>query len=313
MTLPRRILPGQTLLVTRRCARRCFFFKPTTRALKIMAYCLAHAVSRFSVQIHALFWSTTHYHLVLTDPLGELPAFMHCLDTNLARSMNAHLGRGESFFAPDSYSKVELATTEAVLEKLVYVSVQAVKDGLVRRPERWPGIHSLAADLGKWTFTAERPNFYFRSEGTKERPALPEVASFEVTIPPGFEDMTPDAFRAMLSERVEAELQAIYARRKAEGRRRFMGVRAVMAQNARDAAGDVFPKFEQNPTIACGRGQGELRAQLLRQLTAWRGEYRRAWERWRRGEGDVVFPAGTYQMRVFYFVRSGTSPPALAA
>ena len=142
---------------------------------------------------------------------------------------------------------------------------------------------------------------------------MPEVASFEVTIPPGFEDMTPKAFRAMLGERVETELQAIYARRKAEGKKRFMGVRAVMAQDARDAAGDVFPKFKRNPTIACGKGRGELRARLLRQLTTWRGEYRRAWERWRRGEDDVEFPAGTYQMRVLYFVRSGTSPPALAA
>ena len=60
MTLPRRILPGQVLLVTRRCARRCFFFKPTARARRIMAFCLAHAVARCSIEIHAFHFSTTH-------------------------------------------------------------------------------------------------------------------------------------------------------------------------------------------------------------------------------------------------------------
>ena len=313
MTLPRRVLPGQVLLVTRRCARRCFFFKPTARAHRIMAYCLAHATERYSVRIHAYLFHVNHLHLICSDPRGELPAFMHCLGTNLARALNASLGRGENLFAPGSYSKVELATNEAVLEKLVYVLVNAVKDGLVRRPEKWPGLHSLASDMGTRTFRAERPDFYFRSEDTAQRPALPEVASFDVTIPPGFEDLTPDAFRAMLGERVETELQAIYARRKAEGKLRFMGVRAVMAQNARDSAGDVFPKFERNPTIACGAGNGELRTRLLSQLKAWRREYREAWERWRHGEDELEFPAGTYQMRVFYFVNTGTSPPALAA
>ena len=117
MTHPRRVLRGQTLLITRRCARRCFFFKPTTRARSIMAYCLARAASQYSVEIHAFLFHVNHLHLVVSDPQAELPAFMHCLDTNLARSLNAHLGRGENFFAPGSYSKVELATRAAVLEE----------------------------------------------------------------------------------------------------------------------------------------------------------------------------------------------------
>ena len=262
MTHPRRVLRGQTLLITRRCARRCFFFKPTTRARSIMAYCLARAASQYSVEIHAFLFHVNHLHFVVSDPQAELPAFMHCLDTNLARSLNAHLGRGENFFAPGSYSKVELATRAAVLEEMVYVLTNVAKDGIVPRPEKWPGLRSLPGDPGRLTFRAKRPDFFFQKKGSPQRPALPEVASFDVTIPPAFEDLTPDAFRALLSERTEAELEAIKVRRRAAGKKRFMGVRAIMAQDPRDAAGDVFPKRKRNPTIACGTGREELRIQL---------------------------------------------------
>lgn len=311
MTLPRRVLRGQTFLVTRRCARRCFFFKPTRRALTLMRYCLTYATLLHEVEVHAFFFSTTHFHLVVTDPGSELPAFMQRLDCLLARSLNAHLGRGEGFFAPGSYSSVELDGRETILDKLVYVLVQGVKDGLVRRPEQWPGLHTLPRDVGTRTITASRPDFFFRSKGTKQRPALPDVVSFQLTVPPGFDDMPEDAFRQLLEERMEEELQAIYRQRKAEGKLRFLGVRAVMTQDPRDSAGDVFPERTLNPRIAC-KDVSVRRAKYV-ELQAWRHEYRAKWDRWRRGERELEFPAGTYAMRVHYLVNTGCSPPVRAA
>jgi len=86
-----------------------------------------------------------------------------------------------------------------------------------------------------------------------------------------------------------------------------MGRREVMSQSAYDSAGHVFPSRKRNPTVACDTP--ETRAAVLEGLCRWRAEYRAALERYRAGKRDVVFPAGTYLMRVRFHVRTGTSPP----
>jgi len=99
---------------------------------------------------------------------------MHRLGSLLARALNAHLGRGESFWAPGSYRAVELLDDAAVLEKLVYVLVNVCKDGLVRRPEHWKGLRSGPRDVGS-EVRASRSDFFFRQEGPG---CLPEECAF---------------------------------------------------------------------------------------------------------------------------------------
>jgi hypothetical protein len=41
MTQPRSVLPGQTLLVTRRCLRRTKLLRPDARLNQLYTYCLA--------------------------------------------------------------------------------------------------------------------------------------------------------------------------------------------------------------------------------------------------------------------------------
>ena len=46
----------------------------------------------------------------------------------------------------------------------------------------------------------------------------------------------------------------------------------------------------------------------LERLKAWRQSHREIWSAWRQGERGVSFPAGSYLMRVLYFVRCDLSP-----
>ena len=66
----------------------------------------------------------------------------------------------------------------------------------------------------------------------------------------------------------------------------------------------------RNPTFAA-RGNAELAARLVARRRAFRVAYRHAWGEWKRGNRDVVFPFGTYKMRVVYNARC--HPPPLAA
>ena len=114
----------------------------------------------------------------------------------------------------------------------------------------------------------------------------------------------------------------VHATRLAEGKRRYMGVRAVLAQDPRDSAGTVHPTFARVPRIAC-KGNPAARYAILEELVAWRHRYRWALHLRRQAlasqegtEHEVEFPLGTYLLLREHKVRTrGTNraPPALAA
>ncbi|MBZ0119459.1 MAG: transposase, partial [Sandaracinaceae bacterium] len=54
------------------------------------------------------------------------------------------------------------------------------------------------------------------------------------------------------------------------------------------------------PHIAAGRGQKEARIAAIEELKEFRLAYAEAYLRWRLGNHDVVFPAGTYAMRKYH-------------
>ncbi len=53
MTAPRQIVPGATYLVTRRCASRQFFLRPSKVVNQVFLYLLAVAAQRYGVEAHA--------------------------------------------------------------------------------------------------------------------------------------------------------------------------------------------------------------------------------------------------------------------
>ncbi|ABS26525.1 protein of unknown function DUF1568 [Anaeromyxobacter sp. Fw109-5] len=118
MTAPRQVLPGTTYLVTRRCAQRQFLLRPSAVVNEVFLYVLAVAAERFGVLVHAFCVLSNHFHLVVTDPDAQLPAFEQYLDSLVARALNASLGRWEAFWAPSSYSAVALVSPEDVLDSL---------------------------------------------------------------------------------------------------------------------------------------------------------------------------------------------------
>jgi REP element-mobilizing transposase RayT len=123
MTAPRRVLPGSTYLVTRRCTQRQFLLRPSALVNQTFTYCLAYAASQTGVLVHAYCALSNHFHAVVTDPDARLPEFMACLDKLVSKCVNASLGRWESLWSSDHYSAPELIEPEDVFDKLVYVTV----------------------------------------------------------------------------------------------------------------------------------------------------------------------------------------------
>jgi REP element-mobilizing transposase RayT len=261
--------------------------RPGKAVNQVFAYVLALAAQRYEVEVHAFCVLSNHCHLVVTDPKGRLPAFQQFLGALVARAINAHLGRWETFWAPSSYSAVALATPDDVVAKAAYTLANPVAAGLVPSGHLWPGLWSRPELIGG-TIRVKRPDHFFDKEGQ-----LPDRIDLELKVPPGFQ--TALDFRA----RLESEL----SRQEQEAHRlhaSFVGVQGVLAQSPFDRPRSGEPRRTLSPRVAA-RDKWK-RIELLRRLKSFLADYREALQVWREGLVEPVFPAGTYLMRVAHGV-----------
>jgi REP element-mobilizing transposase RayT len=292
MTAPRRVLPGTVYLVTRRCAQRQFLLRPSPETSAIFLYVLALAARRYGILVHAFCVLSNHFHLVVTDPYARLPAFEQYLDSLVARAMNALLGRWEAFWAPSSYSAVALVGREDVVAKIAYVLANPVAAGLVRHGRDWPGLWSAPEHIGSTTLIARRPDAFFRARG-----GLPESIELELALPPGFaaaERLHHDVAQAL------DHLERQAARDLVASGKGFAGVARVLAQRPTAAPPPREPRRTLNPRVAAR--DRRVRRETLSELVEFWRHYRAAWAARAAGILGVVFPAGTYLLRVMHGV-----------
>jgi REP element-mobilizing transposase RayT len=289
MTAPRQVLPGTTWLVTRRCSEQRCFLRPAPIVNEIFLFVLALAARRYGVEVHAFCVMSNHYHLLVTDRRARLPAFVQYLDGLVARAVNAALGRWEGFWASGtSFSGVSNASRTDVARKVAYVLANPVAAGLVRDGLEWPGLRSAMGQLGTATLDAARPARFFRPKGS-----TPASVSLELTVPPGF--ASAEEFRGAVARELR-RLERKARRKLAAKGRRFLGRAKVLEQDPSERPLGFEPRRNLHPRIAAADPAERIDA--IARLQRFVREYRVALARLRAGVRDVVFPAGTYRMRV---------------
>ena len=293
MTAPRQVLPGTIYLVTRRCLERRFFLRPSAASNRLFLFILALAAHRFGIRLHAYCVLSNHFHLVLTDPRGTLPAFSQYLDSLVARSFNALLGRSEAFWSIGSFNAVALETPNDVIAKMAYVLANPVSAGLVEHARDWPGLWSTPERIGGTQLLARRPRSFFRRTG-----GLAESVALQLHRPDGF------ASAADFDRQLRDALAALEAGARAKARterRTFLGAEWAMALKATARPATSASVGGLKPKVAARDADSRLAA--LRRLSDFVSAYRAALERWRAGVRDILFPAGTYHLRVAHAVR----------
>jgi putative transposase len=293
MTTARQVLPGTVYLVTRRCSERRFFLRPSRATTRMFLYILAAAAERHGIRVHAFCVLSNHYHLVLTDPEANLPAFSQAFHGLVARSFNSILKRSESFWAPNSYSAVALKTPETVIAKIAYVLANPVAAGLVERGREWPGLWSAPEQIGGDAMIVERPRSFFRPKGP-----MPTRVPLSLHRPEGF--ASPNEFDSQLGEAL-AVLEAEAAAKVAAENRRFLGADWVTAQHPFGQPATAAPMGALRPRLAC-RDKWK-RIEALHRLAEFARAYREAFAAWKKGVRDALFPPGTYQLRRTHGVR----------
>jgi putative transposase len=297
VTAPRRVVPGTTYLVSRRCTQREFLLKPSVLTNLIIKFVLAVAAARYGVLIHGLCVMSNHWHLVLTDPRGNLPDFSHLLDGVVAKALNALYGRWESFWAPSSYSAVALVSPEDIVDKVAYTLANPASAGLVEHGSQWPGVWSDPRLIGEPGEVLARPGHYFADDGS-----MPGSEVLVFSVPRGFQ--SAEAFRSLVIARMRELERTAAAEREASGVP-VLGARRVMKQKHTDRPAPGEPRRALNPRIAA-RDKWK-RIEALNRLVSFLESHRDALLRFCRGERDVVFPRGTYLMRVRFGVACASS------
>jgi REP element-mobilizing transposase RayT len=298
MSTPRQILPGRTYLVTRRCSQRQFLLRPDDTTTGIFLYGLAEAAQRFGIEVIAWYAASNHYHAVVHDPRGELPGFLERFHKFCAKALNVRWKRWENVWASEPTCAVRLVEEQDVLEKVVYALVNPVADRLVDRVFDWPGANSLRR-MGRPALTIPRPKLFFRKTGP-----MPRVVKLIARTP---REWRGDAQSWV--DRVHAEVAEVehsVRKERLENGTRVVGRQRVLAASAFDRPTTHEPRRNRRPHVACRNIERRIRE--LAALRAFRAAYARARRRYADGERRVVFPAGTFFLRVVYGVCC-SSPP----
>lgn len=290
MSRPREILPGRMYFISRRCLLRLFLLRPGKDTNAIFTYCLGEAAKRCGILLLAWVTMSNHYHAVVYDPDGRLPAFIEHLHKLLAKALNARWGRTENLWSAEETCVTYLPTYEDVLDKVIYVLANPVASHLVDRLADWPGVSSLHHLDGAAT-THERPRSYFRAVGG----TMPKEAELRMVLPPIVASReTLETWAANVRTGVAAREELARSERQRTGTR-VVGRKALLRASEHDSPSTAETRSKLRPALACK--DVERRVVELRKLVQFRTAHESARQKFIGGERNVEFPAGTYRMR----------------
>jgi hypothetical protein len=213
---------------------------------------------------------------------------MEYLHKYVAKCVNASMGRWENLWSSEQPSLVALHGDEAVLKRMVYTATNPVESYLVESSEQWPGLRTSPKDLLGGAIKASRPSVFFRPTGP-----TPEIATLKLTRPPIFKDLDDQEFVEKFQQAIWEREQELRQEAK-ENKIRFVGLRKLRAQKPTDTPQSIEPRRNLKPRVASHNKWSRIEA-LLR-VKSFVEEYREAWQKWKAGMRNVVFPHGTYAL-----------------
>lgn len=250
------------------------------------------------MRVHAICVLSNHYHCVITDVDGQLPKFLASAHRLIAKCLNTHYKRWENLWSSDEPSVVRLEDDLAILDKIVYTLANPVSSFLVEFGDWWPGVRTKPADLAGVEYEVSRPEVFFRADGD-----MPERVILRLERPDVCSSMSDSQLVRHVDELV-AQREAGWRATRMEQGLGFVGVSNVLRQNPWDTPETTAPRRTLSPRLAAG--DPEVLVNALRRMATFETGYREARLAWGLGDRSVVFPAGTYAMRVNHGVACAT-------
>jgi REP-associated tyrosine transposase len=300
MSKARPVYPGAVLFSTRRVHKRQLLLRPSPRLNQAIQYIIAVLAKRHGIRLHAFCAMGNHTHDVASDPDGRIVEFQRDCHAIMARVINAMHGDFESLWSREPTCRVECVEPDDALDKIAYTMANPVSAGLVAHGHSWPGVR------GAWPMkprTVKRPPGFFRDEDSGGQ--WPEEATLEFH-PPPCTDAASEVELAALVRRAIDECEAKARAKVKAAKKNFLGRAAVLRQSRYAYPVTSEDRFGLRPTVACRSKWARI--ERLQRNRDWLELYNAAMKRVLAGETNVIFPFGTWKMRVYCGHACGPPP-----
>ena len=273
---------GQLSMLTRRTEERRYYFRPGKDTRELFGYMFFKAAIDHEVEPICASLMSNHVHAMVLDHHANRSDWMQQTFSTVARKRNLELNRrGSLWAAAEEPGDMPVLDLQEVVEQVLYVALQPVTAGLVARATDWTGFKILPRDWGK-PMRFKRP--------LACGPDMPEVVEYTPQPPPGFRDLPLAEVIAFFEAKI-AEKEREYAR-KYKGR--FRGIALCETTHPYATPTTKAEMRTRNPRFT-STDPKLIRAAKAR-LKEFYVEHRQALAKFRSGNRDVIFPAGTIQM-----------------
>jgi len=286
--------PGAVVEITTRTLQGRFLLRPSRKLTAVLLGVLGRALAQYGVVLHAFFFASNHYHLIVTIPdVRILVQFMNYLNGNIAREVGRLHGWKEKFWGR-RYRSIEILDEAAQVERLDYILSQGCKEGLIADPREWPGASCVSALLGdsraSGTWYDRTAEWFARRRGEDfAEDAYAEDVEFELAPLPCWSDLDAEERRRRVTVMVEGIVKRTHEVNRSKSRSP-LGVSGILAQHPHDYPGS----FKRSPAPKCHTTDRDRWIRFVREARAFGEAYSVAARRWMDGFRDVVFPADCF-------------------
>ena len=138
--------PDTPLHVISRVFQGRHLLRPCDELNALVVGVVGRALLRYAhVRLYAMAFMSNHVHFMLQGPARQVPAFLGYIKREVSRRWGRRPEVGWRGTMWHEYIAAALPTPESQVGCLKYVISQGVKEGLVARPQDWPGVHCARA------------------------------------------------------------------------------------------------------------------------------------------------------------------------
>ncbi len=304
MARPLRYLPADCPLVevTCRTIQGRMLLRPSRELKRRIVGVLARAAARYDVGLCAFVYLSNHCHLLLRPAsAAELASFMSYLNSNIAREAGRLHHWREKFWGRRYRSVPVSFEPEAQIARLRYLLSQGCKEGLVARPQDWPGATSVQAQLGDGTLTGtwydRTAEYWARKRGAEVQPGQFSSTETLTLCPlPCWDHLSSEEMRARV-DGIVRDIAAETRQRLRQAEIRPLGVRRILRQHSHARP----QRLARSPAPRFHAATWQIRRMLEAGYRAYRDAYRDAKRALQRHGVPVYFP------------RHGIPPPLTSA
>ncbi|MFL6235526.1 MAG: transposase [Thermoanaerobaculia bacterium] len=286
---------GALVEVTCRTLHSRFLLRPSRPLDEIIVGILGRAQRRYKMRICGYMFASSHYHLLLdVDDAHQLAQFMCYVGSNIAREAG-RLHRWREKIWGRRYEAIVVSNEEgAQIARLKYLLANGCKEGLVARPQDWPGVHVAKALLqgedaqGYWFDRTQE--YAARNRGEKfDRLQYASVETLRLSPLPCWKHLSSEIWRGRAIRLIHEIVEETAARRARSGSEP-LGAAAILGRHPHERPKN--PKRSPAPLFhALSAG---MRRELWEAYRLFVAAFRQAADKLRAGDRNAVFPPGSF-------------------